>query len=215
MDGASAVYDATAEAYAENVGTELNDRCETAFDLGILGAAIAAFRTVPGTVLDLGCGPGRATAFLHRAGLDVVGVDPSAGMLAVARRTHPDLRFEHGSINAIPVPDGSAAGIVCWYSIIHTAPDNLDAAFTEMQRACRPGASLVLAFQSGAGERLDRPNAYGSEHVLTLYRHGLDDVQQRLRATGFVIHAYAQREAELEFETTPQAFVIARTQEPS
>jgi trans-aconitate methyltransferase len=50
-----------------------------------------------GPVADIGCGPGRVTILLSRLGLDAFGIDLSPGMLALARRTYPQLRFEEGS----------------------------------------------------------------------------------------------------------------------
>ncbi|MFZ0120625.1 MAG: class I SAM-dependent methyltransferase [Pseudonocardiaceae bacterium] len=44
-----------------------------------------------GPVADLGCGPGRLTAHLHSLGLSLLGVDLSPSMVALARRTYPDL----------------------------------------------------------------------------------------------------------------------------
>jgi len=43
------------------------------------------------SVLDAGCGTGRVAIELARRGLDVVGVDLDAAMLAVARRKAPHL----------------------------------------------------------------------------------------------------------------------------
>lgn len=51
--------------------------------------------THPGSVTDLGCGPGNLTALLQSRWPDaeVVGVDSSAAMLDRARTDHPTLRF--------------------------------------------------------------------------------------------------------------------------
>lgn len=70
-------------------------------------------------------------------------------MVAVARRTYPDLRFDKGSITAVDVADGVLGGIVAWYSIIHTPPRDLPAVFTEFHCALAPGGHLLLAFQAG------------------------------------------------------------------
>lgn len=43
-------------------------------------------RTARGPVLELACGTGRVTLPVARAGIEVVGLDLSAGMLAIARR---------------------------------------------------------------------------------------------------------------------------------
>ena len=78
---------------------------------------------VDGPVADVGCGTGRLTAYLDGLGIDVVGIDLSPGMIAVARRAYPALRFEVGSMTALDLPDGGVAGVLAWYSIIHTPPD--------------------------------------------------------------------------------------------
>jgi hypothetical protein len=69
----------------------------------------------------------------------------------------------------------------------------------------------LLAFQAGTGEPAHRADAYGTKLPLTSFRHGLDDVEHRLEEVGLKVHATALREPELNHETTPQAFVIARS----
>ena len=49
------------------------------------------------TVLDLGCGNGNLTQKLKEKGYQVIGLDDSADMLAVARETYPDIRFIKGN----------------------------------------------------------------------------------------------------------------------
>ncbi|MGW6474472.1 class I SAM-dependent methyltransferase [Streptomyces nigra] len=61
----------------------------------------AGGRARPGSGADLGSGPGAVTAHLHRLGLTVFGVDLSPGMVALARRAHPALRFHVGSMKDV------------------------------------------------------------------------------------------------------------------
>lgn len=56
-----------------------------------------------GLVGDLGCGPGRLTAALRAAGLDVVGLDLSPAMVAISPRTHPDVPVAAGAQGALPL----------------------------------------------------------------------------------------------------------------
>src|SRR5256885_16186573 len=50
------------------------------------------------SVLDAGCGTGRVAIELARRGIDVVGVDLDATMLAVARRKAPHLAWYEGDL---------------------------------------------------------------------------------------------------------------------
>ncbi|MDQ3641416.1 MAG: class I SAM-dependent methyltransferase, partial [Actinomycetota bacterium] len=123
---ARAVYDTTAEMYRELVGTEVTPAIEGPVDRALLAAFVECVTgAAAATVADVGCGPGRVAAFLAAHGLDVLGVDVSQAMLDVARDEHPGIRFDEGRLTALPVPDKSLAGAVCWYSIIHTPPAHL------------------------------------------------------------------------------------------
>lgn len=57
--------------------------------------------------VDVGCGTGLSTVALRAIARKVVGVDPSAEMLARAPRV-PGVRYVAGAAEALPVPDASA-----------------------------------------------------------------------------------------------------------
>lgn len=202
-----AVYDATAVAYAEAVGTEVTAAFESVIDRAFLTAF--AERVGTGVVADVGCGPGRVASLLAARGIEVVGVDLSPAMVDVARASHPTIRFEEGRLDHLPFEAGSLAGAVCWYSIIHTAPVRLGEVFSELERVVAPGGHLLLGFQAGDGSGVARSDAYGSGRTLTSYRHDVADVDSRLRRASFSLHASAERNAELPHETTPQAFILS------
>jgi ubiquinone/menaquinone biosynthesis C-methylase UbiE len=159
-------------------------------------------------VVDVGCGPGRAAAFMAEHGLDVVGVDVSKAMLGIARTAHPHIEFKEGRLDALPVERGGLAGAVCWYSIIYTPPGRLGEAFDELARVLIPGGHLLLAFQA-EGEPVHRDHAFGTHLPLTSYRHSVQAVADSLEGAGFKISTTALRAPELEHETTDQGFVIA------
>src|SRR5215467_3779194 len=73
-----------------------------------------------GPVLELGCGTGRVTRPLARAGIDVVGVDRSAAMLA--RVSHPHFRIPlvRADIRALPFADASFPMVIAPYGILQS-----------------------------------------------------------------------------------------------
>ncbi len=208
---ARAVYDASVNRYVEFVGTEIGSATEAPVDRAMLGAFVDLVRA--GTsrrVADVGCGPGRVAAFLARHDLDVMGFDVSPPMLDAARIAHPEISFEEGQLADLPVADASFAGVVSWYSIIHTPPDRLGDVFAELARVLEAGGHVLLGFQAGTGDAIHRREAHGTAFPLTSFRHAPDDVTSRLEHAGLDVRATALREPELDHESTPQAFVIAR-----
>lgn len=204
-------YDRSVERYLETVGTLVSPEFETAIDVAVLTAfAQDVLSGSAGPVVDAGCGPGRVTRFLADAGLDVCGIDISSRMIDAARSAHPHLRFDVGSLTHLRGPDRSLVGVVYWYSIIATPPDELDAIWQESDRVLRSNGQILLAFQSGENDLVERPGADGSASTLTLYRHRVDDVVRSLDRVGFEVLIDVRRTALLSHETTPQALLVAR-----
>ena len=209
VSAARDVFDIAAAGYVQLVGSEISPTTECPNDLALLVDFIGLVKGQnTGQVADVGCGPGRVGAFMADHGLDVIGVDVSRAMLAMASTAHPHIEFKEGRLDALPIESGLLAGAVCWYSIIYTPPDRLGESFDELARVLMPGGRLLLAFQT-EGESLHRDNAYGTHLPLTSYRHGVQQVARCLEDTGFEIDTTVLRAPELEHETTSQGFVMA------
>ena len=199
-------YDTVAVDYATLLKDELDDKPLDRALLGVFAELVHSRGNGP--VADLGCGPGRVTAHLSALGLTAFGVDLSPAMVAVARRAHPDLRFDEGSMSALALIDGGLAGIVAWYSIIHTPPKDLPAIFAEFRRVLAPGGHLLLAFQVGdAPVHLEQ--AYGHEISLDAYRLAPDTIAELLHEAGLVVDARLIREPDAR-EKVQQAYLLAR-----
>lgn len=118
-----------------------------------------ALQPGPGrTIADVGTGTGRAALALARAGAQVIGIDASAEMLAVAarraREEHLDVRFERGDAHALPLEDRSVDAAVCLRVLMHT-PD-WRRCLGELCRVSRsrivvdfPAAASAAALQAG------------------------------------------------------------------
>ncbi len=179
--GATAdAYDSVAVRYDEFARNELD---ALPLDRAVLAAFAELARTAnAGPVAELGCGPGRVTAHLRDLGLDVFGVDLSPVMIDLARETYPDLRFEVGSMDALDLADGKLNGIVSWYSVIHTPPQDMPSYFAEFQRVLSPDGRLLLAFF----ESEDGPVTAFDHKVATAYRWPIDDLAGLAGEAGFV-----------------------------
>lgn len=199
-----AAYDTVAEAYAEEARDHLDG---SPWDRAML-TTFAELVGKTGPVGDFGCGPGRLTGYLASLGLDVFGVDLSPGMVGVARQAYPGLRFEVGSMAALDREDGSLAGALAWYSLIHTPPAELPAVVAELARVLAPGGRLLAAFQVG-DERRRITHGYGHDVALDAYRLPPDFVAELCAAAGLVVEARLVREPQPP-EKTPQAYLLAR-----
>lgn len=100
-------------------------------------------------VLDVACGTGVvAREAARRAGAArVVGLDPNAGMLAVARELAPAVTWQAGTAEALPFPDASFDVVVSQFGLMFF-PDRR-AAIREMRRVLRPGGRVAIAVWSG------------------------------------------------------------------
>jgi ubiquinone/menaquinone biosynthesis C-methylase UbiE len=133
-------YDLTASVYAERFHDHLHDKpLDRAMLSGFAGLVGRA-----GVVADVGCGTGATSRMLTDFGLDVVGIDLSANMLAEARRRNPGLRFQVGSMTAMDFDDGHFDGVCAWYSVIHIPDEELPHVLAEFHRVLRPGGWALI-----------------------------------------------------------------------
>jgi SAM-dependent methyltransferase len=97
------------------------------------------------SVVDVGCGAGRAVAELTRRGVAAVGVDVDGRMLAAARTRWPDADLRAGDAYDLPLGDRSVDGYRA-DKVFHelAAPDR---ALAEARRVLAPGGRAVLAGQ--------------------------------------------------------------------
>lgn len=98
-------------------------------------------------VLDIGCGEGRFCRMLAAQGMETIGIDPAAALIAQARALHPAGRYLVEGASAVSLPDASVDLAICYLSLIDI-PD-LDAAIAEIRRVLRPGGRLLIANLQG------------------------------------------------------------------
>ena len=166
-------------------------------------ALIVRHLSIPGAVLDVGCGPGHFTAHLRSLDVEATGLDLVPAFIVHARETHPGNRYEVASMHHLPVPDGSLAGILAWYSLIHVPPNEIDGVLAELRRALAPAGTLVVGFVDG-----DDVVAFAHK-VVTAYHWPVDEFAARLQQAGFTESERHQRPGVAEPSHRPHAAIVA------
>jgi SAM-dependent methyltransferase len=103
-----------------------------------------------GLVVELGCGTGISSQILRAAGYEIVGIDISPDMLAIARRRVPDAEFRRGSLWDAELP--RCAAVTAIGEVINYAADEqagaerLPELCERIHRALEPGGLFMLDF---------------------------------------------------------------------
>jgi SAM-dependent methyltransferase len=145
-----------------------------------------------GTVLDLGCGPGRPmAAYLVANGLDVCGVDSSPTMIAMARDNLPGRAFMVADMRTLSL-GRRFSGILAWDSFFHLNHADQRAMFSLFGAHAAPGAPLL--FTSG----LHHGESIGNFRGEPLYHASLapDEYRTLLAAHGFAVVAERMEDAD-------------------
>jgi SAM-dependent methyltransferase len=210
-DRVRAGYDAVAATYEEQFADELDRK---PLERGVLDAFCEM--APPGAIADIGCGPGHITRYLAERRDDVLGVDLSPEMIAVARRRHPRLQFAVASMLRLPYADGAWTGVVTMYSIIHLDADERVRALSEFARTLRPDGLLLVSFH------VDGPGFAPGDvnHLRTFLGHPVEMdgyfldpavVTADLVANGFRVLARLDREPIVDIEfASRRCYMLAR-----
>lgn len=180
-------YDTDAVGYAEKVSGLLDEMPYLRASLTLFAEQVR--ESGGGPVADVGCGPGYVTRYLYDAGVDAFGIDLSPEMIAIARRDHPDLRFEVGTMTDLDLATDSVAGIVAFWSVIHVPDDAVPGVFEEFSRVLRPRGLLSVGFHVGDETRHSSTGYTGRPINVDSHRRPPGTVSAWLRDAGFTLEA--------------------------
>lgn len=109
-------------------------------------------------VLDLGCGPARASVHMRAAGLRPDPVDASQGMITLANEAHDIgarlLSFD--DLDMIAAYDGVWAN----FSLLHADRKDLPRYLSAVATALRPGGIFHIGMKTGTGAARDKIDRY-------------------------------------------------------
>jgi len=165
-------------------------------------------------VVELGAGPGHVAAYLAARGVDISALDLSSAMVDEAKRLFPGLQAVVGDMLDLPYVNGSLAGVVAFYSIIHFSDEQLEQAFKEMTRVLKTGGYVALAFHVG-DDTVHREQWWDMPVVLDSRFLPVDLVTRLLAKAGLEVISSEEREPytpEVEYQSR-RAYIVAREPE--
>lgn len=114
-------------------------------DLDAVVVRQAPLRVAGSDVLELGCGTGKNTTWLAEQARQVLAIDFSAGMLAVARQhvRAPNVAFVEHDVRLLWPVDAAAVDLVIGNLVLEHIED-LAPIYAEAARVLRPGGQLFL-----------------------------------------------------------------------
>ena len=164
-------YDAMAARYLATFGEDVPDDPRVRF-VGDLANRLAD----GARVLELGCGAGvPATALLARR-FDVLGVDISAGQLALAAQRVPSATFRKADMTTLALPEDSFDAVTAFYCFNHIPRAEQQPLLRNIGRWLRPAGLLLASFGHGGSADdiepwLGVPMFFASHDPATNLRH--------------------------------------------
>lgn len=176
-------YNDVADDYAAHRSDELSKKH---FDRLLL-KEFASVNKDKGLCADFGCGPGQTTKFLYDHGMkDIIGIDISSGMIDVAKRLLPKIKFETGDMLNISYESNYFGTVLAFYAIVHFTYDQIKTAFSEVNRVLKKGGQFLFSFH--AGDKIvhfDKANDIDVD--IDLYFFQTDKIIELLQEAGFRI----------------------------
>jgi ubiquinone/menaquinone biosynthesis C-methylase UbiE len=99
------------------------------------------------SVLDVACGPGYVSAAVKQLGAIPTGIDFSEKMIAIAKRTFPDISFLQGNAQELPFEASNFDRLLINFGLLHVS--HPEKACAEACRVLKPGGRFGFTVWAG------------------------------------------------------------------
>lgn len=172
-------YDAAACMYVEKCFDELSYK---PLDRILISRFIEMVNG--GKILDIGCGPGQTTKYIHENRGNVIGMDISGEMISAARELNPAIQFSIGDMFNLKLKDSEITGISSFYAIVNFQYPDILKIFREYYRVLNRKGILLLSFHVEEKE-LKVENFFETGKPLDFYYFDENKIIEMLSETGF------------------------------
>ncbi len=109
-------------------------------------------------ILDVGSGPGQFAKYMCGKGFEVIGIDYSKEMVAIAREKVPNVDFRYMDMRHLDFPNNSFDGVFSAYSLIHIPSKEVVSTLKGFHRVLKAGGYVEIAVQKGEADKIiDEP----------------------------------------------------------
>ncbi len=181
----------TYDTYAESWALEHDDR----FEYEVLVKKYQQL-LAQGSVLEIGAGGGSDARLLTDAGYEYYGTDASAGMVAMARRSQPDLHFEQVSVYDLQRLPRTFDGFWACAVLLHVPRTRIDEALHAIGIVTKPGAIGFISMKDGTEDVFEQRQKRGRQESRLFVYWTKDAFTAALDRNGFTV---------VEYEYSPQS----------
>ncbi len=146
----------------------------------------------PFCIVDLGCGPGRDLRYFKSLGHEIVGVDGSKELVAMARQLS-GCEVLHQDFRALDLPENRFDGVYANASLFHVPSQQLPQVLRELYAALKPNGVLFCSNPRGNNEEGLSGDRFGCFFDLDTWREyvtaaGFIEVKHYYRPPGLPRH---------------------------
>jgi len=140
-------------------------------------------------VLDVGCGSGRDSNLMTQKGFNLTGLDISSGLINLAKKSYPNIKFVLGDMTQLPFSNEKFDGIWSHASLLHLETvEAVKKALSEFYRVLRPKGILhVLVKAQTTSQKTAIVKDKLSKHDRFFQFFKLDELKKLLEMSGFTI----------------------------
>lgn len=137
-------------------------------------------------VLNVGSGPGRDGVLLKNVGLDVVCLDASPAMVALAQSRGLEAVF--GDFMSLDFKDGTFDGVWAYTSLLHVRKEEAGKAMSEIARVLKQNGVLCLGLIEGEEELYRQTEGVEKPRWFSFYID--QEIRKMLQEYGFEIISF-------------------------